>query len=129
MTKEETLYKFWSSFGVPAFNENTVPIGNDVPEYPYITYQVITDSLNEPVYMSANLWDRDKSGYSAELENSKRIDLMSKRIGRGGTTVLYDGGAIFIHRGSPFAQSLSDVNDDMIKRKLINIEAEFISAD
>ena len=40
-----------------------------------------------------------------------------------------DGGAVWLKRAEPFAQSMGDSNDDMIKRKIINISAEYLTAD
>ena len=37
MTKEAALHNFWSMFGVPAYEENAVPSGEDGAEFPYIT--------------------------------------------------------------------------------------------
>ena len=42
MTKEQALYKFWISFGMQAYEENSVP--SDAT-FPYITYQLVTDSI------------------------------------------------------------------------------------
>jgi hypothetical protein len=47
----------------------------------------------------------------------------------GGKTLPCDGGAIWIKRGSPFSQNMGDPNDDLVKRKYINITAEFFTAD
>ena len=42
MDKGQAIHNFWSQFGLPAYEENTVPAtaGNQ-----YITYSVQTDSL------------------------------------------------------------------------------------
>ena len=40
-----------------------------------------------------------------------------------------DGGAIWIKRGEPFAQNMGDQNDDMIRRKIINLSVEYLTAD
>ena len=50
-------------------------------------------------------------------------------IGRGGIVLSCDGGGIWINRGTPFAQSMRDDNDDLIRRKIINIRAEYLTAD
>ena len=130
MTKEQSLYEFWNSFGIQAFEENSVPTDEaEKPKFPYITYQVVIDNFDNQVQLTASLWDRDKNGYSALLENSKKAEEISQRIGRGGVFLNCDGGKIWIKRGTPFAQNMGDESDDLIKRKLINITAEFFTAD
>ena len=125
MTKAAAIYNFWSSFGLQVFDENAVPTGDDAPEYPYITYELITDSLGNPVAMTASLWYR---GSSWTAPNAKAEEI-GAYIGRGGIILSCDGGGIWINRGTPFAQSMRDDNDDLIRRKIINIQAEYLTAD
>lgn len=125
MTNTAALHNFYSSFGLTAYEENTVPTGEDAPEYPYLTYNVITDSFGGEVALHCSLWYR---GYSWLKANAKAEEI-SAAIGMGGKTLPCDGGAIWIKRGSPFAQNMGDPNDDLVKRKYINITAEFFTAD
>ncbi len=129
MTKEEALYKFWSSFNLKAYEESSVPTGERAPEFPYITYQVVTDSFGSEVAMSASVWDKKSQNHSATQANNAKTEEISKTISSGGKMLQYDGGAVWMKRGSPFAQSMGDPSDDRIRRKLLNITAEFISAD
>ena len=129
MTKEQSLYEFWNSFGIQAFEENSVPTGEEAPKFPYITYQVVIDSFDNQVQLTASLWDRDKSGYSALLENSKKAEEISQIIGRGGKILKCDNGRIWLKRGTPFSQNMGDDTDNLIKRKYLNITAEFFTAD
>ena len=125
MTKAAAIYKFWNSFGLTAYEENTVPTGDDAPEFPYITYQLVTDSFGNEVAMSASIWYRDSSWISANA----KAEQISNAIGRKGAVLDCDGGKVWIKRGTPFAQNMSDESDSLIKRKYINITAEFITAD
>ena len=125
MTKAAAIYEFWAGFGLPAFEENSVPSGKDSPEFPYITYQLITDSFGADVAMTASLWYRDSSWVRANA----KADEISEAIGYGGDVILYDAGSIWIKRGQPFAQRMGDASDQMIKRIIINIEAEYFSRD
>ena len=129
MTKEQALFEFWNSFGIQAFEENSVPTGEEAPKFPYITYQVVIDSFDNQVQLTASLWDRDKNGYSALLENSKKAEEISRTIGRGGIFLNCDGGKIWLKRGVPFAQNMGDESDNLIKRKYLNITAQFLTAD
>jgi len=124
MDKFQALQSFWSSFGIPAYDENTVPSGDDRPSYPYITYDAVVGNLGDFVAMSASIW---YYGTSWAAITTKLAEITTK-IGRGGYMIPIDGGAIWIKRGSPFAQRIPDSND-MVRRIFINIVAEFISAD
>ena len=123
MTKEAALYNFWSMFGLPAYEENSVPSGEDGAEFPYITYQVVTESFGNDVAMAGSVWYRSTSWKEA---NAKAQEI-SNVLGSGGVTLACDGGIIWLRRGVPFAQSMGDDSDDLIKRKYINITAEFIT--
>ena len=125
MTKAAALYQFWSSFGLKAYEANSVPSGEDAPSFPYLTYSVVTDSIESSVALTANLWYRSSSW----TDCNAKAEEISKYIGRGGHVMAYDGGAVWLRRGTPFAQSMGDSTDDLIKRKYINITAEFLSAD
>ena len=125
MTKAAAIYNFWAGFGLPAFEENSVPSGVDEPAFPYITYQLITDSFGDGAAMTASLWYRDSSWVKANA----KADEISEAIGYGGDVISCDGGSIWIKRGQPFAQRMGDASDQMIKRIIINIEAEYFSRD
>lgn len=131
MTKAAALHNFFSSFGLTAFEESAVPTGENRPAYPYLTYNVKTDSFGDyPSAISCDLWYRSTTW----TEINAKTEQISQAIGRGGCTVLCDGGAIWITRGSPFAQNVTGSgfadesrNDDMIRRKYININLQFIT--
>ena len=122
MTKAAAIYQFWNSFGLTAYEENTVP---DDATFPYITYQLVTDSFDREIPLTASIWYRSESwtGINAKTEE------ISQKISRGGKIISCDGGAIWLKRGQPFAQSMGDESNDLIKRKYINITAEFMTAD
>jgi len=123
MTKEAALYNFWSSFALPAYEENSVFGLETPPDYPYITYEICTDSFDNTVSLTGSLWYRSTSWNAA---NAKKREI-SEFIGMGGLTAPIDGGQIWIRRGSPFAQNMGDDTDDMIKRVLLNIQVEFFT--
>ena len=125
MTKEEALYNFWSSFGLPAYEENSVyamASQGNAPVLPYITYEVVTDSFDGgSTSLTASLWYRDMSW--VDITNKK--DMISSTIGMGGILKPIDGGQMWIKRRSPFSQSMGDGSDDMIKRIVLNISVEY----
>ena len=122
MTKAAAIYQFWNSFGLAAYDENTVP---DDAAFPYITYQLVTDSFDYEIPLTASIWYRSESWTAI---NSKTEEV-SQKISRGGKIIPCDGGAIWLKRGQPFAQSMGDESDNLIKRKYLNITAEFMTAD
>ena len=124
-TKAATIYEFWNSFEMPAYEENSVPTGEDAPKFPYITYQLVTDSLGNEVAMTASLWYRGTSW----VEANAKTEEISQRIGRKGAVFNCNGGKIWIKRGTPFAQNMGDESDNLIKRKYLNITAEYLTAD
>ncbi len=121
MTKAAAIYQFWSSFGLTAYEENTVP---EDAAFPYITYQLATDSFDRDVAATASLWYR---GESWTAINAKTEEI-SAHIGLGGKIIKCDGGRIWIKRGQPFAQNMGDESDDLIKRKYLNLTFEFLTA-
>lgn len=126
MTKASALYNFFSSFDIDAYEETLVPTGDEAPKFPYLTYQLITDSFDNEVLIPVSLWYRSEASLLALNTKTEEI---SQRIGRGGVFLDCDGGKIWIKRGSPFAQTMSDPEDNTIRRKYINITAEFLTAD
>ena len=122
MTKAAAIYQFWNSFGLTAYEENTVP---DDAVFPYITYQLVADSFGREIHLTASLWYRSESwtGINAKTEE------ISQKISRGGKIISCDDVAIWLKRGQPFAQNMGDESDDLIKRKYLNITAEFMTAD
>jgi hypothetical protein len=126
MTKASALYNFFSSFGIEAYEETLVSTGEKAPKFPYLTYQLVTDSFDNEVPIPVSLWYRSEATL---LPLNSKTEEISQRIGRGGVFLDCDGGKIWIKRGSPFAQTMSDPEDNTIRRKYINITAEFLTAD
>ena len=121
MTKAAAIYQFWNGFGLTAYEENTVPTD---AAFPYITYQLVTDSFDREVGATASLWYR---GESWTAINAKTEEI-SAHIGLGGKIIKCDGGRIWIKRGQPFAQNMGEESDDLIKRKYLNLTFEFMTA-
>ena len=122
MTKAAAIYQFWSSFGLTAYEENTVPTD---AAFPYITYQLVTDSFDREIPLTASIWYRSESWTAINAKTEE----ISQKISRGGKVIPCDGGSIWMKRGQPFAQSMGDESDGLIKRKYLNITAEFMTAD
>ena len=121
MTKAAAIYQFWSGFGLTAYEENTVP---EDAAFPYVTYQLVTDSFDREVAATASLWYRGESW----VDINAKTEEISAHIGLGGKIIKCDGGRIWIKRGQPFAQNMGDESDDLIKRKYLNLTFEFFTA-
>ena len=120
MTKDEAIYSFYSGFSLPAYDENTVPEGSALP---YITYSVSTDSIGNMVILSASLWYRSTSWAAIQ----DKADEIATTLGHGGKIIKIDNGYLWLVKGSPFAQRMSEPSDKMVRRIIININAEFLT--
>lgn len=126
MDKLQAYSKFWESFGIPAFDELTVPIASDRKkmfgsEFPYITYETVSDDFDNTVFLTASLWYRE-STWAGVTAKEKQI---SQSIGRGGTVVSYDEGAFWIRKRNPWATRMLDPDDDTIRRIVLQYTLEF----
>ena len=121
MTKGQAIQNFWESFGIPAYDETSVP--DDAP-FPYITYQVHTSSLDGLCITNASIWYRSYSW----KEISEKAEQISKAIAQmNPPSVKIDGGRMYITKGVPFAQRMGDTSDDAIRRMLLNVNYEFLT--
>jgi len=122
MDKGQAIQSFWASFGLPAYDSTTVP---DDAQMPYITYSVATDSLDNVVNLSASVWYRSTSW--ADI-SQKAEEIAKSIIEMQPPTIKFDGGRLYIAKGTPFAQRMTDPSDDVIRRMYLNIQAEYFSA-
>lgn len=121
MTKEAALHKFFNSFGIPGYPATAVP---EDAVFPWLTYEPITSAFEEgEVGITVNLWyyTTDEAPANAKARE------MSERIGMGGIILRCDGGAIWLKRGSPWCQNLRDEADPIIKRRYIQVTAEYLT--
>lgn len=124
MDSLQTLHSFWSSFELKAYDENTVPDNAmTVNDGKYITYSVVTAYFDEPVMLSASLWYKSTSW----AEITQKATQIGETIGLGGKVLKTDDGYIWLKRGVPFAQRMSD-EDDTIRRIYLNIEVEYFTS-
>lgn len=121
MDRWEALYQFWSSFGVPAYEENSVPDLDQVT-FPYITYEAKVGGWEEPVACTASIWDESYSWAAAD----RLSDTIESAI-RLSDPVAYNGGMYRVWIGdTPFSQNMGDPDNDKIKRKVLNVNFEFM---
>ena len=120
MTKAATLYMFFTQFGLNVWPEISVPTGDDAPDFPYLTYEVTTSADLDKVLVSASLWYRETTW----TRINAKADVISSTVG-GAYALDCDDGGMIIRRGTPFAQSMDDPNDNLIKRKVLSFEITF----
>ena len=121
MDRWQALQTFWAGFGLTAYDENTVP---STATYPRLTYSAMTGGIGESVSLMASIWYRSTSWGDI----SRKADEISNAIGHGGVLVGFDGGALWITRGTPFAQRMGDPNDTMIRRIVIMAYGEYLTS-
>jgi hypothetical protein len=90
---------------------------------PYLTYNVSMAYFDEPVMMSASLWYRGLSW----VDITQKAMEIAAYIGLGGRIIPFDGGKLWIKRGTPFAQRMSDENEQ-IRRIYLNVEVEYFTS-
>ena len=120
MDKWQAQHNFWNSFGVPAYEEHSVP---DNATFPRITYEAATSTFEDIVSITASIWTRTSSWAQADtLANT--IEDYIKTMG----CPEIDGGRYRVFIGlTTFARRMDDPNDDQIKRILLNVQFEFMS--
>lgn len=116
----QSLHNFWSSFGLVAYDEQTVP---DNAQLPYITYEASKDFFGSTIAQSASIWYHSPSWVDITAKEAEIADY----IGRGGRMIACDEGAFWIKRGEPWAQRMTDPSDDMIRRIVLNLEVDFLT--
>lgn len=122
MTKEAALYVFFSGFGIPAYKETDVPAD---ARRPYLTYPETTGAFGDPpVSIAANLYYDDGTG---SLPNAK-VREISQYLGLTVKILPCDEGYIWIRRGSPWCQNLTEQGDITIQRRYLNFEVEYTTA-
>lgn len=118
MDRWEAQYSFWSSFGVPAYEENSVPTGAVMP---YITYQAVSAPFDGDTSPSASIWTRSTSWLTADTLS----DTIEAALRNGGHVIRYREGIVWATAESPFAQNMGEPNDDLVKRKLLSVVLHF----
>ena len=119
MNKAQAIQQFWSGFGLPAYDQHTVPQGAQMP---YITYSVSESDFDRRISQTASIWYRSSSWEEVTLKSYE----IAKKIKLGGVAVQVDGGGMWIYRGSPFSQRMSDT-DDTVRRIALNVTVEYFT--
>ena len=124
MTKDKANYNFWQKFGMPFYPNTNLPSATDIT-FPYGTFEVVIGNSLEKVYPTVKLYFRTDS----EIIPNKKVDEISRIIGKAGYGINWDTGLILIRREEPWSQGMLDPQDDSIKVKLLSVSLEFLTTD
>lgn len=120
MTKNKALYAWFNEI-MTFYRDTAVP---EDAELPYGTYTYAEDAFGgNQVALTVNLWFRTES----EAVPDEAAQALSDAIGYGGVLIPCDDGYIWLTRGSPWCQSMTDESDTAIKRRYINVTAEYLT--
>lgn len=121
MTEAAALLKFFSGFDIPAYPSTSVP---DNAEFPYLTFDNTVSFFEDgDVDIAANLWYKTES----EAIPSAKAREIAKAIGDNGVTLPFDSGRIWVQRGRPWCQNLSDPDDNSIKRRYLIVSLTYLN--
>lgn len=125
MDKWQTQDVFWNSFGLPAYDELTTFDEGDEPAFPHITYQAMNGVMDQNLTINASLWYKTPTW----AEISQKADDILAAISKG-IVLTVDNGFFWIKSpgATPFAQRI-DSGDERVKRILLTVEAEALTAD
>ena len=119
MTKAGAIHQFMGGFGIPAYPTSNVP---DDVVFPYLTYELITGAWGDaPVGITAELWYYTTS----EKQPNDKVNEISAALMKGGKVLRCDEGLVWLKRGEPWCMNLKDEADPTIKRRKLNIAAEY----
>jgi hypothetical protein len=122
MTKAEALYAFFNQV-MQSYPSAAVP---DSVDYPYLTYDLATGSFGDvDTNITVNIWDYTDS----EAEINALARKVGEAIPRGGVMVRCEGGAMWLKRGTPWMQAVVNEDNRTVKRRYLNVSAEFITND
>lgn len=125
MNKSQALHQFWSGFGLPAWDENTIPDDSTVRGEKYIAYSVSTGSLDDVINLTAKIWDTNTTSWEYVEQKAREIAYAIATMNP--PTIQIDNGRLYITEGQPFSQRLPDP-DSLVRGVYINIQAEFLTA-
>jgi hypothetical protein len=107
------LYNFFSGFGLPAYVEYAPP---DDAELPYITYQLTDPDWRDSATFYARVWYRSTS----YAQINAKVDEIAAAIGEGLRIPTPGGGSIWLNKGTPWSQNISNPGDDTLKEVYLN---------
>lgn len=118
MDKWQAIDAYWNGFGLPAYNELTVP--EDAPDR-YITYQSAIGSLDGPMQLSGNIYARGNSWTWIMQKATEMQAGMNRQI-------KVEGGYVKFRVPQGYsAQPQTEANDKQVRRVILQVEVEFLT--
>ncbi len=118
--RKEMLYDFWSSFGLPAYEENSVP---EDATYPRITYEASEGGFDAVLSLSASIWDRTNRGTAFIDAKADEIEEYIKNMG----CPKIKGGRFRAFTDGIYCQTMNDPEDRLLKRNVLTVYFEFMT--
>ena len=124
MDNYQALQTFWDSFGIDAYDEQTLFDEGSMPAYPHITYEAASGGYMNTSMLSASIWDKNTSWAWIKT----KVEEIRQSIGYGGRQLAVDGGYIWVKLPeiSQFSAPV-DSGDDSVKRIRMSIEVDFMT--
>lgn len=116
-TRAAAFHAWASGFGLKAYAAESVP---EDAELPYITYSFGLAGFGEEFAAEVDVW------HVSTAEANAVCEAMGGALGRGGEMLPCDGGALWLKKGSPFWQAVSDEPGTF--RRYVNIVIENLTA-
>lgn len=120
----EAAFASWleSACGVRAYAEGHVP---DSAAYPFATFSLPASSWGSgQAAATVDLWSRAEGDAAA----NRRARSLSRALGLGGVALPCDGGGLWLTRGEPWCQALTDP-DPCVCRRRANVSVDWITQD
>lgn len=123
MDKWQAQQEIWSGFGLPAYDEMTVP---DDAVMPYITYEAVAGNIGAATQVAVNLWYRSNSW----ADISKKAQQIASAVDNMPSSFKIDGGRMKIRLpdGAPWGTRMEEPSDRGVRRIRIAVEIEFLTA-
>ena len=83
-----------------------------------------SEVLAETCFVSTR--DADPHDGFQRILDKNRAQEIADYITRGGRMLKYDDGAMWLQKGSPWAQRMDDPSDEMIRRIVLTVAIEFL---
>lgn len=121
---KKALYRFWSSFGLPAWGQDTVP---ETAVLPYITFDTVSGDAMGSTILSGTVWLYDAAEIDADAHRAVILDQIAEAVPHTGLRLdTEDGGFIMLYRNSGnFQRNVQDPEDRKVVGGRTTLEVHF----
>lgn len=119
MTKDKAIFEYFNNF-MQSFPATSVP---EEAQFPWLSYEIAFGSFGDGDYsIRVSIFDYTES----EAGPNKLADDLRHYIEEH-DTIKCEEGRIWVKPGTPWCQALNDDVNPSIKRRLINIDIEYLT--